>query len=80
MSKRKRAREAAAAEVQTPQFSRDMLVADVVDAHPRAKEVLLEYGLPCSECIVAFHESLAQGCAPLGLQVDEVVERLNALS
>jgi hybrid cluster-associated redox disulfide protein len=57
-----------------------MRVADAVDAHASAKEVLLEYGLPCSECIVAFHESLAEGCAALRLNIDEVVERLNALA
>ena len=80
MSKRKRAREPAAEGTTFPRFSRDMLVADAVDAHDGAKDVLLEYGLPCSDCIVAFHESLAEGCAPLRLNVDEVVGRLNALA
>lgn len=80
MSKRKRARDPVSEGASLPRFDRDMLVADAVDAEARVKDVLLEYGLPCSECIVAFHESLAEGCAALRLNVDEVVERLNALA
>ena len=80
MSKRKRAREPATEGTVASRFRSDMLVADAVDAHDGVKDILLDYGLPCSECIVAFHESLAEGCAPLRLNVDEVVERLNALA
>ncbi|NRA97759.1 MAG: disulfide oxidoreductase [Planctomycetes bacterium] len=80
MSKRKRAREPASERASSSRFHGDMRVADAVDAHASAKDVLLEYGLPCSECIVAFHESLAEGCAALRLNIDEVVERLNALA
>ncbi|MAG54951.1 MAG: hypothetical protein CMJ83_01540 [Planctomycetes bacterium] len=80
MSKRKRGRDDKEDEPAGTRFHRDMLVADAVDSDPRVQGVLLEYGLPCSECIVAFHESLAEGCGPLGLEVDEVVSRLNALS
>jgi len=76
MSKRKKGRDP---DVAVTRFTAEMLVAAAVDAHPRVKEVLLEYGLPCSECIVAFHESLQDGCAPLGIRVDEVLSRLNAL-
>ena len=59
MSKRKKGRDP---DVAVTRFTAEMLVAAAVDAHPRVKEVLLEYGLPCSECIVAVHESLQAGC------------------
>lgn len=62
-----------------PRFHRGMLVADALEADPRAKDVLLELGLPCHQCVVADHETLAEGCTPLGLDVNRVVERLNAL-
>ena len=78
MSKRKRAREEASGEGD-PRFHRDMLVATAVDADPGAAGVFLHFGLPCSKCIVAYHETIAQGCAPMGIAADEVVARLNGL-
>jgi hybrid cluster-associated redox disulfide protein len=60
-------------------FRRDMLVAEAVDLDPRVKDILLEFGLPCHLCIVAEHETLEEGCAPLGLEVEAVLARLNAL-
>jgi hybrid cluster-associated redox disulfide protein len=62
-----------------PRFRPDMRVADAVDTDPRVAEVLREYGLPCDQCIVAWHETLAEGCAPLGLEVEAIVARLNEL-
>lgn len=62
-----------------PLITADTLVADAVNSHPEAKEVLLARGLPCYRCEVAFHETLATGCAPLGLDVANVVQALNAL-
>lgn len=70
-----------ASEVQEagPRFRRDMLVADAVDADLRVKDILEARGLPCHRCVVAFHETLEQGCAPLGIDTDAVVAELNAL-
>jgi len=62
-----------------PRFRKEMLICDVVDGHPGAKDILLEFGLPCHRCIVAWTETLAEGCHPLALEVDRVLERLNAL-
>jgi hybrid cluster-associated redox disulfide protein len=62
-----------------PRFRNDMLICDIVDGHSGAKDVLLEFGLPCHRCIVAWSETLAEGCHPLALEVDRVLERLNAL-
>jgi hypothetical protein len=60
-------------------FRPDDLLADVVDRHPGAKDVLLSFGLPCFKCIVAYRETLREGCAPLLLNAEEVLARLNAL-
>jgi len=62
-----------------PRFVADMLVSTAVDSDPGVKDVLAEFGLPCDRCIVAYHETLAEGCHPLGLNVAEILERLNAL-
>ena len=63
----------------TPRFHREMRVADALDADPRVKDVLLEFGLPCFRCVVSEHESIAEGCVPLALDPDGIVARLNAL-
>lgn len=57
-------------------YSKDMIVADIVDAHPKAESVLLEFGLPCSTCVVAYHETLAEGVKPHHLDVEVVLARL----
>jgi hypothetical protein len=66
-------------EGEAPRFRVDDLLADVVDRHPGSKDVLLSFGLPCFKCIVAFDETLAEGCAPLLLNAAEVLAQLNAL-
>lgn len=60
-------------------FQADDVLADVVDRHPGASDVLLAYGLPCFKCIVAYRETLREGCAPLLLNAAEILARLNAL-
>ncbi len=60
-------------------FTKEMLVCDIVDSHPGAKDVLLEFGLPCFRCVVAYTETLAEGVQPHDLDADLIIERLNAL-
>ncbi len=60
-------------------FSRAMIVAAALDQDERAKDVLLEFGLPCWKCVVSETETLEEGCRPLQIDVDLVVRRLNAL-
>ena len=59
-------------------YRADMRVADLVDAHPRAKDVLMEFKLPCYRCIVAYDETLAEGLFPHGIDPADVIARLNA--
>ncbi|MCB9833348.1 MAG: DUF1858 domain-containing protein [Planctomycetes bacterium] len=59
-------------------YHADMIVADVVDAHPRAQAVLESFGLPCHRCVVAWSETLAEGLRPHGIEVEVVLERLRA--
>ncbi len=60
-------------------YSQDMLLCDIVDSHPEAQGILLGFGLPCHNCIVAYHETLAEGVRPHDLDADKILERLNAL-
>jgi hypothetical protein len=56
-----------------------MMVCDALELHPGAQAVLESFGLPCHRCIVAYYETLEQGCGPLGKSVDDLVDRMNAL-
>jgi hybrid cluster-associated redox disulfide protein len=63
-----------------PAFAAKDVIADALERDPRVAGVLASFGLPCDQCVVKDFETLAEGCAPLGLSVDEVLARLNALS
>lgn len=75
MSMGKSKREAAPA----PRFRADEQIGDLLDREPRAEAILASFGLPCTRCVVKDFETLAQGCGPLGLHVDIVLAKLNAL-
>lgn len=53
---------------------------DILRLHPEAQAVLAEYGLHCSGCSGAKHESLRQGAINHGLDPEEVLARLIALT
>ena len=60
-------------------YTKEMLLCDIVDSHPQAKDVLLDFGLPCFKCIVAYTETLAEGVQPHDLDADKIIEKLDAL-
>ena len=78
MGKAKRNKPDASSE--KPRFSKDMLIIDALELDSRVEAVLTKQGLPCHTCIVALHETLAEGCAPLGKDVDRIVAELNLLA
>ncbi len=55
----------------------DMIVRDVILAHPDAAEVLMRVGMGCISCPAALMESLADACMVHGLDGEEVVKYLN---
>jgi hybrid cluster-associated redox disulfide protein len=54
-------------------------MADVLKMHPEALSVLKGLGLNCGECSGAKHESVQQGAINHGLDVNELLQKLNAL-
>lgn len=54
-------------------------MAEILKLHPKASSVLEGYGLQCSTCSGAKHESLQQGAINHGLDVEELLAKLNAL-
>ena len=55
----------------------DMIVRDVIIAHPDAAEVLMRIGMGCISCPAALMESLGDACMVHGLDGEEVVKYLN---
>ncbi len=56
-----------------------MKIADLLDSHPGAAEVLLSFGLPCHECVVAPRQTLEEGARLNGLDPEAILEKLRAL-
>jgi len=54
-------------------------MTEVLKMHPKAVEVLAEFGLCCSTCSGARHESVQQGAINHGLDVNVLLAKLNAL-
>lgn len=57
--------------------SSDMIVRDIILAHPDAAEVLMRIGMGCITCPAALMESLGDACMVHGLDGEEVVKYLN---
>jgi hybrid cluster-associated redox disulfide protein len=55
-------------------------MVDILRMHPEAGAVLAEYGLHCAECSGARHESLRQGAINHGLDPEELLARIVALT
>ena len=63
--------------VKTPVTS-DMIVGDILRAHPEAAIALMNCGMGCIHCPAALNESLADACMVHGLDSEEVVNYVNA--
>lgn len=55
-----------------------MLVGEVLDEHPQLAKYFLEIGMHCLGCPMSRGESIEQACAVHGVDVKELVEKLNA--
>lgn len=61
------------------QVTKDMTFAAVMRMHPDVVKVLGKYNLGCVGCMGAQQESLEQGCAAHGINVDDILVDINAL-
>jgi len=58
-------------------ISKNDLISDIVRKNPKAGEVLFESGLSCIGCPIAVEETLEEGCMLHGMDVDEVLAKIN---
>ncbi|MCA9409939.1 MAG: DUF1858 domain-containing protein [Candidatus Omnitrophica bacterium] len=56
----------------------DMLISDILAIHPRMKDVLASMHLGgCNSCSVSSSETLGQGAASYGLNIDEIMAEID---
>ncbi|HAT82058.1 MAG TPA: DUF1858 domain-containing protein [Eubacterium sp.] len=60
------------------EITKDMLVGDIVNNIEGAAGALMESGMHCLGCPASQSESLENACMVHGLNVDEVLAKVNA--
>lgn len=61
------------------QITKQTKMRDILSMHPDAATLLASFGLQCSTCSGAKHESLQQGAINHGLDVDDLLAALQNL-
>lgn len=60
------------------EFNKDTKIGEILEKAPEKAEILLEIGMHCLGCPASQMETLEEACAVHGIDVEEVVNRLNA--
>lgn len=60
-----------------PVITKDMIIMDVVNRNPKCIKVFFEHGLFCVGCGVAYRETVEQGALAHGIDVGELMTKLN---
>ena len=59
-------------------ITREMTIGEVVQTYPQTIEVFLKHGLMCFGCAIARFENVEQGAMAHGINVDALMQDLNA--
>ena len=59
-------------------FSKDTRIGEILEKAPEKAEILLQVGMHCIGCPASQMETLEEACEVHGIDVEEVVEKLNA--
>ncbi|MBR3673615.1 MAG: DUF1858 domain-containing protein [Clostridia bacterium] len=60
------------------EINKDTRIGELLHAAPEKAEILLEAGMHCLGCPASQAETLEEACEVHGINVDELVEKLNA--
>ena len=58
-------------------FTADMGIMEVVEKFPQAAQILMEHGMGCLGCAAAHFESLGEGAAAHGIDVEALMAAIN---
>ena len=59
-------------------FNKDTRIGDILEKAPEKANVLLEIGMHCLGCPASQMETIEQACEVHGVDVEEVLAKLNA--
>ena len=60
----------------TNKITKDMTFSEILEKRPEAGEVLLEAGMHCMGCPMAQMETLEDGCKSHGIDVKDILKKL----
>ena len=58
-------------------FSKDTTIGEILEKAPEKAEILLEIGMHCLGCPASQAETLEEACSVHGLDVEDILEKLN---
>ncbi|NLN97949.1 MAG: DUF1858 domain-containing protein [Eubacteriaceae bacterium] len=61
-------------------INRKMSIVEIVQTYPDTVPVFQNYGMGCLGCVAAQFETLEEGCLVHGIDPDELVRALNAVT
>ena len=59
-------------------ITKDMLIFEIIESKPEAIQILTEAGMHCIGCPASAGETLEEACEVHGIDVEEVLAKLNA--
>ena len=59
-------------------FNKDTKIGEILQVAPEKAEILIECGMHCIGCPASQMETLQEACEVHGIDVEEVIEKLNA--
>ncbi len=59
-------------------ITKDMLIGETLDQYPELAQFFLAIGMHCLGCPMSRGESIEDACAVHGVDVNELLEKLNA--
>ena len=59
-------------------FNKDTKIGEIMEVAPEKAEILLSIGMHCLGCPASQAEAIEEACDVHGVNVDELLEKLNA--
>ena len=59
-------------------FNKDTKIGEIIEVAPEKVEILLESGMHCIGCPASQMETLEEACEVHGIDVEELISKLNA--
>ena len=60
------------------EINKDMTIGELLEKAPEKAEILLEAGMHCLGCPASQAETIAEACDVLGIDVEELIKKLNS--